>query len=296
MKRSAFLFAALILLLETAGCGSLSSQNNGSPQTDSSQAQSSSAGEPLQNSVVPSSDDTLSSDASVQSRASVSSVQTGDTSSRTQQEIWKQINASLNTKVPLMLPTSVPAEKGRYLTATTTSQAQDYKVNLYETAQPAEINSEAASKGTLIATVGGTEYQDAAGAKGGVSEYEKVDLSGTDQILDLGHNIKAAEDAGLGHQQLMWNEGRWYLQVDSPTDPAYKNKEYPDREQLAKNVVAYLEDYMLPAPQEIGIISINIWDHSYGTTVRWQQKQTVYQVSSPDPMTALKVAVAMKSN
>lgn len=296
MKRSAFLFAALILLLETAGCGSLSLQNNGSPQTDSSQAQSSSAGEPLQNSVVPSSDDTLSSDASVPSRASVSSAQPAAASSRTQQEIWKQINASLNTKVPLMLPTSVPTEKGRYLTATTASQAQDYKVNLYETAQPAEINSEAASKGTLIATVGGTEYQDEAGAKGGVSEYEKVDLSGTDQILDLGHNIKAAEDAGLGHQQLMWNEGRWYLQVDSPTDPAYKNKEYPDREQLAKNVVAYLEDYMLPAPQEIGIISINIWDHSYGTTVRWQKKQTVYQVSSPDPMTALKVAVAMKSN
>ena len=296
MKRSAFLFAALILLLETAGCGSLSSQNNGSPQTDSSQAQSSSAGEPLQNSVVPSSDDTLSSDASVQSRASVSSVQTGDTSSRTQQEIWKQINACLNTKVPLMLPTSVPAEKGRYLTAATTSQVQDYKVNLYETAQPAAINSEAASKGTLIATVGGTEYQDAAGAKDGVSEYEKVDLSTTDQILDLGHNIKAAEDAGLGHQQLIWNEGRWCLRMDSPTDPAYKNKEYPDREQLAKNVVAYLEDHMLPAPQEVGIISINIWDHSYGTTVRWQQKQTVYQVSSPDPMTALKVAVAMKSN
>lgn len=295
MKRSAFLLSALILLLETAGCGSLSLQNNGSPQTDSSQV-SSSAGEPPQSSAVPSSDDTVSSDASVQSRSSVSSAQTGDTSSRTQQEILKQINACLNTKVPLMLPTSVPAEKGRYLTAATTSQVQDYKVNLYETAQPAEINSEAASKGTLIATVGGTEYQNAASAKDGVSEYEKVDLSTTDQILDLGHNIKAAEDAGLGHQQLIWNEGRWCLRMDSPTDPAYKNKEYPDREQLAKNVVAYLEDHMLPAPQEVGIISINIWNHSYGTTVRWQQKQTVYQVSSPDPMTALKVAVAMKSN
>jgi hypothetical protein len=52
---------------------------------------------------------------------------------------------------------------------------------------------------------------------------------------------------------------------------------------------------MLPVPQKIGVVSINIWNRNNGTTVVWQDSQTVYQVSSGDPMTALKVAAAMKS-
>ena len=296
MKRSAFLFVVLILSLEMAGCGNLSLQNNSKPQTESSQVQSSTTAEPSQSSAVPSSDNAVSSNSSVQSSASAGSAPSGDTSSQTQQEILEQMNAALHTEVPLMLPTSVPTKSGYYLTATTASQSQDYKVNLYETAQPAEINSQAASKGTLIAAVEGTEYKDAVNAKDNISGYEQVDTSNYGELLDLGHKIKAVGDAGLGHQYLIWNEGRWCLRVDSPTDPTYKNKEYPDREQLAKNVVAYLEDHMLPAPREIGVITINIWSQSYGTTVQWQDNQTVYQVSSQDPMTALKVAVAMKSD
>ena len=193
-----------------------------------------------------------------------------------------------------MLPTSMPVGNGRSLTATTVSQTTTYKVSFYETNQPAKINSPAASKGTLIATVEGTEYQDAASAKDGIPGYVQIDTSQYDEFLDLGHNIKAVEDAGAGHQQLKWNEGRWYIDVDSPTDPAFQNKEYPDREQLAKNVVAYLDGHMLPAPQKIGVIRIDIWNQNYGATVTWQENQTVYQVSSKDPMTALKVAVAMK--
>ncbi len=294
MKRLAFLFVVFILPFVMAGCGNLPFPNNSKLQTDSSQVQSSTTDEPSQSSAIPSSDNAVSGDSAVQSRASVSSVPIGDMSSQTQREILEQTNAALNTEVLLMLPTSVPVKSGYYLTATTTSQAQDYKVNLYETAQPAQVNSQAALKGGLIATVEGTEYKDAMNAKENISGYEQADTSNYGELLNLGHNIKAVGDAGLGHQYLIWNEGRWCLRVDSPTDPAYENKEYPDREQLAKNVVAYLEDHMLPAPQEIGVITINIWNQSYGTTIRWQHNQTVYQVSSQDPMTALKVAVAMK--
>lgn len=296
MIRSAFLFIVLILSFEMAGCVNQSLLNNSKPQTESNHVQSSTADEPPQSSAIPSSNNAVSSDSAVQSRASVSSAPSGDTSSQTQQEILEQTNAALHTEVPLMLPTSAPTKSGYFLTATTTSQAQDYKVNLYETTQPAEVNSQAASKGALIATVEGTEYKDAVSAKDNISGYEQADTSNYGELLNLGHNIKAVGDAGLGHQYLIWNEGRWCLRVDSPTDPAYKNKEYPDREQLAKNVVAYLEDHMLPVPQEIGVITINIWNQSYGTTIRWQHNQTVYQVSSKDPITALKVAVTMKFN
>lgn len=141
-----------------------------------------------------------------------------------------------------MLPTNMPVGEGHYLTATTTSQTWDYKVNFYETDVPADIDSQTASKGNLIATVEGTEYKDAAGAKEAVNGYTQVDTSNPESpVIDLGHNIKAIQDAGLGHAYLTWNEGRWCIRMDSPNDPAYKNNKYPDSKQLAKNIV-----YTLP--------------------------------------------------
>ena len=301
MKRSAFLFDALILLLVMTACGNQSLQNSSQAQPSSSQVQSSTADQPLPSSgAVPSSKDTASSEAAVQSEAPVSSVASsaaGDPSPQTQQETLKQVKAALNTKVSVMLPTSLPVGEGLYLTATTVSKAQDYKVNYYEVKQPEAFNSKAASQGTLLATVEGTEYPDASSAKDSISAYDKVNVSGTDQILDLGHNIKAAENAGLGHQQLIWNEGHWCLWVDSPSDPAFKNKEYPDRSRLAKDVVEYLEQYMLPAPQDIGVIFIGDWDGNKvdnSTNITFQKNKTVYQITCKDPMKALKIAVAMK--
>lgn len=273
MKKCVSVGITLVLLLGIGGC------NRQSLKNDSSQAQNSKieqSDESSQSSDVPSSEDAVS-----------------ENSSSAQQDVLSQIHAAFNTTVSLMLPTSVPVESGRYLTATTVSKATDYKVNFYETEQPAEINSEAASKGTLLATAEGTEYKDAASAKENIIGYVQADTS-NGESLDLGHNIEAAEDAGAGHAYLIWNEGRWCIKLDSPNDPTYKNKKYPDSEQLAKNVVAYLDEHMLPAPQRIGVISIFNWNTSQQTTVQWQNNQTVYQISSPDPMTALKVAVAMK--
>lgn len=296
MKRSALLFGALILLLAMTACGNQSLQNSSQSQTGSSQIQSSAADQPMQSSsAAPSSENAISSDTAPVSSAG--SPATGDASPQTQQEAIQQIKAALNTKVPVMLPTDVPVENVSCLTATTVSEAQNYKVNLYEGKHPEAINSKAASQGTLLATVEGTEYPNASSAKNSISAYQKVDVSGADQILDLGHNIKAVEDAGLGHQQLIWNEGRWCLWVDSPTDPAYKNKEYPDRNQLAKDVVEYLEQYMLPAPQDIGVIYIGDWDENKAdnsTNITFQKNKTVYHITCEDPMTALKIAVAMK--
>lgn len=299
MKRSSLLFGLLILLLTFGACGNPSLQN-------SSPMQSSTAEEPQSSGAAPSSENAVSSDVTVQSKTTVSSAcseTTGDTSPQTQQEALKQVKAALNTKVPLMLPTGLPLENGHYLTATTVSQAQDYKVNLYEVKQPVAINSKAVSQGTLIATVEGTEYQDASAAKDNMLPYRKVDISGvpSDYQMNLGHNIKAEETAGAGHQWLYWNEGRWFLRLDSPTDPAFKNKKYPNRDQLAKDVVAYLDNYMLPVPQQIGVIYIMDWVGNQKqidstTAIQLQKGQTVYQITCTDPMAALKVAVAMEIN
>ena len=280
--RGVFAIGLSALLIIATGCGANQTAASVSSGADSSETSSSLSVSPAVSAP------------GVSSEAASSSSQ-ADASSQTGQNVSNQIRAALNTKVPLMLPTSIPVEKG-YLTATKIAQTTNYKVNLYETNQPAEINSAAASKGTPIATVEGTEYKAAASAKENINGYLQVDLSNLpDPPVDLGHKIKAMEDAGLGHQWLKWNEGRWYIKVDSPTDPAFRNKDYPDGNQLAKNVVAYLDGHMLPAPQKIGVIQIIIWNQNDGTTVQWQDNQTVYKISSEDPMTALKVAVAMES-
>ena len=306
MKRLALIFGVLILLLAMAGCRNPSLQNSSQAPISSGQTQSSAAEKPQCSSAAPSSANAVNSDGTIQSKAPVSSAgsdTTGDTSPQTQQEALKQVKAALNTKVPLMLPTGLPIENDHYLTATTVSQAQNYKVNLYEVKQPEAVNSKAASKGTLLVTVEGTEYQDASAAKDNMLPYRKVDISGvpSDYQMNLGRNIKAEENAGAGHQWLYWNEGRWFLRLDSPTDPAFKNNKYPDRDQLAKDIVAYLDNYMLPAPQQIGVIYIMDWvgnqkqiDNS--STIQLQKDKTVYQITSTDPMVALKVAVAMKFN
>jgi hypothetical protein len=215
--------------------------------------------------------------------------------SSVQQNVLKQISATLDTKVPVMLPTNIPMGKNRYLTATTVSQAANYKVNFYETTQAAKINSPLASKGTLIASLEGTKYKDAVSAKESVSDYVQINTADYDQFADLGHNIRAAEQAGMGHQQLLWNEERWYIHLDFPTDSAFQSKDYPDSTQLAKNIVAYLNKSMLPAPQKIGVIKISNLNTAEGATIRWQNKETVYQISGQDPMTALKIVVAMKA-
>jgi hypothetical protein len=294
-----------IFLMGLFGCGNQSSKLDKREQTNSNQAQSSKNGqpdEPPQNNTDQSTEGDVNSNSPVQNNDSTQNEGVGQAESssmvpstppQTQQEALNKIKAVLKTRVPLILPTNVPVEKGHYLTAAATSETWYYKVNFYETDQPADIGSQKASKGNLIATVEGTEYKNAASAKEAINGYVQADTSQSGApIIDLGHNIKAIGDAGLGHGYLIWNEGRWCINLDSPNDPAYKNKKYPDSKQLAKNIVEYLNNHMLPAPQKIGVISINNWNNSQGTTIEWQYNEMVYKVWSQDPMTALKVAVA----
>ena len=76
-----------------------------------------------------------------------------------------------------MMPKNVPVDAGKYLTATTTSQTWTYQINLYETDIPVNINSQDASKGTLIAAVEGTEYKDSASAEKAINGYIQADNS-----------------------------------------------------------------------------------------------------------------------
>lgn len=283
----------LLLLLGMTGCSNPPFlQSRGGAQSGGSQAQSSAANTEASFSAAPSSEDASSVPES-QNPFVLSTVPAEDSQAR--QEALQQTKATISTRVPLVLPADVPVVEGKYLAATTVSQTWHYEADFFAANQPAAVNSKEASQGTPLAVVKGTKYRNLASAKDSIG-YQQVNLSAAkDFLVDLGHNIRAEEDAGCGHGYLNWNEGRWFLMMDYPNNPEYKNKTYPESEKLAQQIVAYLDSHMLPVPQKVGMVDIDNWNNNMGTIITWQDNQMVYQVTSRDPMIALQVAVAMKS-
>ncbi len=195
---------------------------------------------------------------------------------------------ALHTRVPVILPNTLPISSGHYATATTKSETWYYRVHFYETAHPTKINAATASNGTSLATFEGTEYTDSKTAKSNIDNYIKASQTPPEQV-DLGYGIKASVEGATGHSYLHWNEGRWSITIDSPTDHSFEKENGTD---LGKQVAAYLNKAYLPAPKSIGAILIHNWKHSHETTVEWQFNQMTYKITSQTPMMALKIAVA----
>jgi hypothetical protein len=133
------------------------------------------------------------------------------------------------------------------------------------------------------------EYDSPEKAAAQIEGYEKVNQTN----IDLGHGIKGLQEGAAGHEYLYWNEGRWLIKVNFPTDPQYKIDGYDGAEDMAKKVVDYLEKNYLPAPEDIGVITINGFKEHPETVVKWQKGKTVYTITSKEkePFDALETAV-----
>jgi hypothetical protein len=133
------------------------------------------------------------------------------------------------------------------------------------------------------------EYDSTEDAAAAVEGYEKVDQTN----IDLGHGIKGLQEGAAGHEYLYWNEGRWLIKVNFPTDPQYSIDGYDGAEDMAKKVVDYLEKNYLPAPEDKGVITINGFKEHPETVVKWQKGKTVYTINSKEkePFDALETAV-----
>ncbi|WP_034762164.1 hypothetical protein [Rossellomorea vietnamensis] len=133
------------------------------------------------------------------------------------------------------------------------------------------------------------QYESAEDAAAAIKGYEKVDQTN----IDLGHGIKGLQEGAAGHEYLYWNEGRWLIKVNFPTDPEYRIDGYDGAEDMGKKVVDYLEKNYLPAPDEKGVITINGFKEHPETVVQWQKGKTVYTITSKEkePFDALDTAV-----
>ena len=293
-KRMVTILVSSALIL-AAGCG----KGSASSQSESSQGDSSVNPEQSSAAVISGGSSESASAASSESAGSAVSAEAESSSAQSsaiptaQKDVLSSIKKSLNTGVPVILPESVSVQSGKYLTASVSSGKTGYGVKFYQTDKPAGINSESAASGTLIVEVTGTDMVSAEKANQSILDSGYIKEEESACTIDLGSNIKAAGEAGLGHQRIIWNEGRWCICVDSPTDTTMAGQQYPDGKVLAISTAAYLDRYMLPAPQKIGIISMSTWKSSGSASAEWQNGKNVYSIGSSDPMTVLETAVAM---
>ncbi len=155
--------------------------------------------------------------------------------------------------------------------------------------QPADEESSEAQTPDDKAVIDEKAYTSAEEAAGTLEGYTKIKQTN----IDLGHGISGFQEGAAGHEYLSWNEGRWLIRINFPTDPQYTIDGYEDGPDLGRDVVDYLEDHYLPAPNKIGMIEINGFKDHPKTVVKWQDGKLIYTITSnsEDPFEALNTAV-----
>ena len=139
-----------------------------------------------------------------------------------------------------------------------------------------------------------TEYSSEEEAIEAIEDYQELE----DTNVDLGHGIEGFIEGAAGHQYVTWNEGKWYFEIDFPSDPQYAIEDYEDGEELARAIVDYLEDNMLPPPDERGLVKIRAFADEPETLIQWQEGTTVYEINgeTSDPIDTLQIAVDYQNN
>ncbi len=122
-----------------------------------------------------------------------------------------------------------------------------------------------------------------------IEDYYQIEQTN----LDLGHGIKGFIEGAAGHHYISWNEGKWLIEINFPTDPVYAINNYENAESLAKAIVTYLEDHFLPPPDQRGKIQINGFREHPETIIQWQKENKVYVINqkTANPLEALQIAV-----
>lgn len=174
------------------------------------------------------------------------------------------------------------------------TKVTEQKNNVSTDSKEKEVNEETSTVGNENSNektnlVKETSYSTEQEAINAIENYYKVEYTN----LDLGHEIMASKDGAAGHQYIIWNEGKWLIELNFPTDPEYAIKEYESAEALAKEIVAYLEEHFLPAPDERGKIQIDGWREHPETIIQWQKGNKVYEIqqNTSNPIEVLKLAV-----
>lgn len=198
-----------------------------------------------------------------------------------------EINAlkELTTKYPdVQFPTDIPRDESRALNIASAEESGKLSVLYYIMDQPMVMNDINLNHGTPFASYQKQTYKDAAAAK------KAVDYSFDDggKKVDLGKKITGYQQGAAGSTYLNWKEGKWSIVVRA------SNVEGQDPTDTAKALVTYLDKAALPAPKDVGQVTIDLaGSGNERNKVVWQNGKTVYTVTHEDAKPALEMAVSM---
>lgn len=149
----------------------------------------------------------------------------------TQAEVIEAVKTDLKTDLTKLLPSELPLENGKHLTATTKSDASYYEVVFYESVNPVDISHESLENGQIIARFNAQKYESVQEASEQVAFENFSELGG--QTINLGYGITGYQDAGAGSMWTSWNEGRWAIAAHTHTS------EGESGEKLAKKLLNF---------------------------------------------------------
>ena len=203
----------------------------------------------------------------------------------TQAEVIDAIKADLKTDLTKMLPSELPLEKRKYLTARTKSDANHYEVVFYKSDEPIAINHKTLADGQIIARFNAQKYESVQEASEQVAFENFSELGG--QPIDLDYGITGYQDAGAGSMWTSWNEGRWAIAAHTRTSEGERG------EKLAKEATEFLEAHTLPIPKPNGFAHIDVYESD--NRIIWQKENIVYIIDEvKDPMIALDIATSIE--
>ncbi|EOI00197.1 hypothetical protein UAW_00212 [Enterococcus haemoperoxidus ATCC BAA-382] len=283
-----FIYSFILLAgLSLAACG-------GKGKTTESSTTAKSTEKTSQTTTATSKTTTKSSTSQSSTKSSSSETKTSESQSTVKSEkntpakqadtVLNQLkNDFSNDQLPQAILTSQTAV---YLTAATTGAVDqgNFRILYYAEDHGIEVNDPAVNDLQPIASFEKKTYDSNEAAASAVNQI--IDNGGSQ--INLGYGITGYQQGAAGSSFLSWQEGNWSLVVRA------SNIGGEVAEPLAKEAVAYLETAMLPAPQNVGQISLtaSISDSYQNNSVVWQKGTTVYTIQHFDALQALKMAVS----
>lgn len=281
-KRWLMLVVGLGLLV---GCQP-AKDNSNNPETHSSTTHSSTA----HSSKVSSDSSTRSSTTSSTSHTGTSSSVTPSTTPSTEpsssenpngpnaQEELIQLHSEL--KMPRITPT-----QGQFINVASALEVNHLSVLYYMMTTPLVMSHKQLNNEIPFASYNIKSYGTMKEAEDAVNYV--TDSNG--QSVDLGYGLTGYQQGAAGSTYLNWQEGNWSLTVRAVSGSGQ------EAISTAKEMVEYLEKNLLPAPKNLGQVTVDLGLTGYKKAkVAWNFDETVYEVTSDSPLKALEIAVSVK--
>ena len=289
MKGKILIMLAASLLL--TGCSQSNKSTSSESAAGSSKVSQKSSSSKKASSKSSSVKKSASSSSTSKSRSSASSKASGWNQTTSNAARLSTFNSEIKKQLGSVLLPSVTglASDSGYLNVRYSGNSSSYTV-YYSVGYAAKtLNDPSLSGQTPYLVLTKQTYASASAAQAAVENVQsKSNLQGL-PTTNLGSGITAWTAAGAGQRYVTFNEGNWQFTVHG----AAVNGE--DAEATAKNLVALLNSYYLPAPDKgKGTFEVSVADGEIPQTLTWAKGSSLYKLQAHSTDTLIKTAASLK--